>query len=146
MSEVELVKDLNARCMCAPHCNDPSSCDMCEKVSHCIHCDAADTIDRLVKEVERLNLSLAACGVGAMANTEASKQQRINKDHPYWCASVGDVYAAVDREMAHRTRAESAEAQVAALTKALEQIANFEPDERAWSVLIARKALEEASR
>lgn len=94
MSEVELVKRLQGLG---------------------IEREARETIERLVKEVERLNLSLAACGVGAMANTETSKQQRINKDNPYWCASVGDVYAAVDREMEHRTRAEAAEGKVAAL-------------------------------
>ena len=52
-------------------------------------------------EVETLRMRLAACGVGALANTpDSAKTQRIGKDSPYWCASVQDVYDAVDREMA----------------------------------------------
>lgn len=50
---------------------------------------------------------LVACGVGAMANTPNTiAEQRLPKDHIYWSASLGDVYAAVDREMVHRANEE----------------------------------------
>ncbi len=62
-----------------------------------------DFIETLNKEIETLNLKLAACGVAAMCNTEESvATQRINKDNPFWSASYGDVCGAVDREMAYR--------------------------------------------
>lgn len=52
-------------------------------------------------ELERMRL--AACGVAAMANTEKTLAERLQKDNPYYSASYGDVCAAVDREMSYRT-------------------------------------------
>jgi DNA repair exonuclease SbcCD ATPase subunit len=57
-------------------------------------------IERLRSELETDRMRLAACGVVAMANTpESSRKARIPRDSPYWSASLGDVEAAVDREM-----------------------------------------------
>lgn len=68
-----------------------------------------DLIGRLQSENEVERMRLVACGVGAMANTpESAKQQRVDVNSPYFCASVGDVYAAVDREMKLREELEVA--------------------------------------
>jgi hypothetical protein len=68
-----------------------------------------DLIGRLQSENEVERMRLVACGVGAMANTpESAKQQRVDVESPYFCASVGDVYAAVDREMKLREELEVA--------------------------------------
>jgi hypothetical protein len=56
-------------------------------------------------EVERMRL--VACGVVAMANTEASAAKtRLPKSHPYYSASLDDVERAVEREMDLRTKIE----------------------------------------
>ncbi|ATW58047.1 hypothetical protein CNR34_00114 [Pseudomonas phage nickie] len=75
-------------------------------------------IDKLSQELERKRMRLVACGVGAMANTrESAAQQRVKPDSPYYCASVGDVYSAVDREMKHREDLESALDRIADMVK-----------------------------
>lgn len=67
------------------------------------------TYRKLENELEQERMKLVACGVGAMSNTrESAKVQRIAKDSPYYCASLGDVYSAVDREMTHREDLEAA--------------------------------------
>ena len=48
------------------------------------------------QEVETLRMQLAACGVAAMQDTEASRADRITRDSPYWTASYGDVCRQVD--------------------------------------------------
>lgn len=59
-----------------------------------------ELIDKMADELEIERMRLVACGVGAMANTRSSAaQQRVKEDSPYFCASVGDVYRMVDREM-----------------------------------------------
>ena len=62
-------------------------------------------------EIEMLRLQLAACGVAAMQNTEASKSERITRDNTYWSASYGDVCRAVDAEIALRAENERLQAQ-----------------------------------
>lgn len=65
--------------------------------------ECLDALDSAEQEIERLQLQLAACGVAAMCNTQASKEeQHIERDNPYWSASYGDVCRAVDREMGLR--------------------------------------------
>lgn len=65
-----------------------------------VSCDQGAQIDRLMNELEIERMKLVACGIGAMANTrEAAHNQRVTKENPYYCASVGDVYDAVDREI-----------------------------------------------
>jgi hypothetical protein len=61
---------------------------------------------RLHAELETLRIQLAACGVGAMTNSLKSGPERLERDNPYWSASLMDVYSAVDREMALRTEVE----------------------------------------
>lgn len=56
-------------------------------------------------EAERERMRLAACGVAALQNTEASIAVRLEPGHEYYSASYGDVCRAVDREMAHRAEA-----------------------------------------
>lgn len=53
--------------------------------------------------LETLLIKLSGCSVGALSNTEKTiADQRITKDNPYWSASLGDTYNAVDREIANR--------------------------------------------
>lgn len=63
-------------------------------------------IETLKNELETERMRLAACGVAAMQNTEATRKERITKDNPYWSASYGDVCSAVDREMSLRSQLE----------------------------------------
>lgn len=59
-----------------------------------------DLIDKLTAELEVERMRLVACGVGAACNTrESAHNARVNENNPYYCASVQDVYNAVDREM-----------------------------------------------
>lgn len=75
----------------------------------------AAIIQKLGSELEVGRMRLVACGVAAMSNTrESADQQRVKKDSPYYCASVGDVHAAVDREMQLREDLERAQYQVRA--------------------------------
>lgn len=81
---------------------------------------AIDTIQRLEAEIETERLRLAGCGVVATANTlESAALTRISKDSLYYSASMGDVEAAVDREMALRDRVAELEAEVERLRKEL---------------------------
>lgn len=62
-------------------------------------------VESLKCENETLRMQLVACGVAAMSNTpESAAQQRVKPDSPYFCASVGDVHDAVDREMSLRAQ------------------------------------------
>jgi hypothetical protein len=58
-------------------------------------------------------VSLAACGVAAMQNTQETRRERIASTHSAWSASYGAVCRAVDREIAARERANRAEAALA---------------------------------
>lgn len=66
-------------------------------------------------ELESQWIMLAACSSAALGNTPESAATRIGRENPYWSATYGDVCAAVDREMAHRARADRAEADLAQL-------------------------------
>ena len=61
---------------------------------------------RLRAEAETERMRLAACGVAARANTEASRAERIDSTSPYYSASYADVCDAVDREIALRAEVE----------------------------------------
>lgn len=64
----------------------------------------------LVDELEVERMRLVACGVGARCNTrESAAKQRVSKESPYYCASVGYVHATVDREMELREKVETYE-------------------------------------
>ena len=80
---------------------------------------AAAALETLAGEVDTLQMKLAACGVGALSNTERTiKDNRIGPDSPYWSASLGDVYQIVDKEMearAERDRLKAALALFAAI-------------------------------
>lgn len=54
---------------------------------------------RLKEELETERMKLAACGVAALGNNQASKKQRIISSNPYYSASYQSVCAAVDREI-----------------------------------------------
>ena len=60
------------------------------------------TVERLTGDLETERLRLAGCGVAAIQNTVASREDRILPESPYWSASYGDVCKAVDREIALR--------------------------------------------
>lgn len=99
-------------------------------------------IDGMMGELEMERMRLVACGVGAMANTrESAAQQRVGKDNRYYCASVKDVYAAVDREMALREKVETYEE---ALRK-LSCLGNGERPGNSDGNVIALRALEKHS-
>lgn len=53
-------------------------------------------------EVEIHDMQMAAISVGAGANTRASLETRISRDNTYWTPALGDVYTAIDREIALR--------------------------------------------
>jgi len=56
--------------------------------------------DEALKEVERLRVQLAGCGVAALANTEKSQREQSAKRGDYvWCKSYEDVIDAVAREI-----------------------------------------------
>jgi hypothetical protein len=60
-------------------------------------------VKELEAELETERLRLAGVGVVAQANTQESAALcRVPKDSPYYSASMSDVEAAVDREMALR--------------------------------------------
>lgn len=67
-------------------------------------------IQSLQTELETERMKLVACGVAAMCNTrQSAAEQRVMKCSPYYCASVGDVHDAVDREMKLREDLEASE-------------------------------------
>lgn len=72
-----------------------------------LHRRAADEIARLTKELETERMRLTACGVVAMSNTPESAVRARTMHPDYWCASVGDVACAVDREMELRRKLEA---------------------------------------
>lgn len=101
-SYADLVKDLNARCMCAPHCAEPSECDMCEKESHCIHCDAADAIETLVKERDEARADYEAMKAHnkelfdklSAAEAEVARlREALTKIANHWANSYDHKYA-----------------------------------------------------
>jgi hypothetical protein len=59
-------------------------------------------VSALRDQLETERLKLAACTTAALGNTPETVAQRLDREHPYWSASYGDVCAAVDREMALR--------------------------------------------
>lgn len=75
----------------------------CKMGSYVGYADHASELAEAREQISTLTMQLAACGVGAMSNTEESKEKnRIAKDSPYYSASLQDVYNAVDREMSLR--------------------------------------------
>lgn len=73
-------------------------------------------------ELETERVRLAACGVVAMSNTpEAAAKNREMKEE-YRSASLDDVIAAVDREMALREKLEAAESLNKELIEALTEV------------------------
>lgn len=51
-------------------------------------------------ELEKARMQLVAIDVAVQCNTRASaSQQRLKKDSPWWCETIGSVHAAVDREI-----------------------------------------------
>jgi hypothetical protein len=77
--------------------------------------EAADAIEALQAENERLRVQLAGCGVAAMQNTESSKAQRVQKGSYGWSESYGDVCRAVDREIELRTERDALAAKLVPL-------------------------------
>ncbi|MFZ3043712.1 MAG: hypothetical protein WA058_01215 [Minisyncoccia bacterium] len=77
---------------------------------------------RLCDDIEHERLRLAACGVAAMSNTQETVSNRLTSDHSCYSASYSDVCGAVDREMALRSRAEKAEAQLCAAREAIRDL------------------------
>lgn len=67
---------------------------------------ANERAEGLAVKLETERMRLAGCGVAAMGNSPSTVARRIGRDNPYYSASYGDVCAAVDREIAHRERAE----------------------------------------
>lgn len=97
---------------------------------------------KAVADLETERMRLVACGVAAMANTrESAAQQRVKKDSPYFCASVGDVHNAVDREMALREKVETYEAAL----RELSCLGNGERPGNSNGNMIAIRALEKHS-
>ena len=63
-------------------------------------------------ELEKARMTLVAVSVAATCNTRKSaEQQRLNKESPWWHPAVGDVHAAVDREIDLRDRLQKANEQ-----------------------------------
>ena len=62
-------------------------------------------------ELERLRLQLAACSSVALANTRESAAAARQMHPDFYCATVMDVAAAVDREMAAREEVERLQAE-----------------------------------
>ena len=90
--------------------------------------DQDKDIDALRIELERERMRLAACGVFAMSNTrETVKVNRQVRDE-YRSASLDDVCAAVDREMALRERVAELEAQNHALKRQRDEAVNLYTD------------------
>ncbi|MCY2967033.1 MAG: hypothetical protein NT069_25925 [Planctomycetota bacterium] len=63
----------------------------------------------LKRQIEVLNMQLAACSTASKQNTRDSVSKRLAKHSPYWSVAYSDVCEAVDREMMNRERAQSAE-------------------------------------
>lgn len=74
------------------------------------------------EELETERMRLAGCSVAALGNTARTIAQRIPPGHPYWSASYGDVCAAVDREIAHRARADASASALTALQEENERL------------------------
>ncbi|UIS24673.1 hypothetical protein S21ZY_111 [Pseudomonas phage ZY21] len=97
---------------------------------------------KAVADLETERMRLVACGVAAMANTrESAAQQRVKKNSPYFCASVGDVHNAVDREMALREKVETYEQAL----RELSCLGNGERPGNSNGNMIAIRALEKHS-
>ena len=73
-------------------------------------------------ESELHGLQMAAISAAALGNTLTTATDRIRRDHPYWTPAYQDVCDAVDREMAHRARAERAEADRSAYNTLVDQL------------------------
>lgn len=54
---------------------------------------------KCAEELEKLRMQLAACGVAALQNTEATLLDRLPKENPYWSDSYQNVCNAVDTQM-----------------------------------------------
>jgi len=82
-------------------------CNYCyTRTDACSDCHAAELAAK-DKEIEKLRIQLAACGIAALCNTRKSiEEQGIDKDNPYYSASYADVCDAVNREIEHREEIE----------------------------------------
>lgn len=82
-------------------------CNYCyTRLDACSDCHAAE-LEAKDREIEKLRIQLAACGVAALSNTrKAIEEQGIDKDNPYYSASYSDVCDAVNREIEHREEIE----------------------------------------
>lgn len=82
---------------------------------------AKEEVEKLKKDQaewrEFHTMQLAAISTASFQNTEASKRDRIGKDHPYASTAYFDVCRAIDREMALR-------ASLADLSKVAEAMEN----------------------
>ena len=74
------------------------------------------------KEIERLRMQLAACGVVAMANTPESAAKVRDMHADYKSASCDDVARAVDREMALRAELATARNDALVLENAIDEL------------------------
>jgi len=85
--------------------NDP--CDVADGYSETDAKIEAEERAHKADELETLRMQLVACEVVALANTpKSAKFARIDRDNPYWSASLAAVEGAVDREMALRAEVE----------------------------------------
>lgn len=67
-------------------------------------------LEAAMADAEFERMRLAACGVGAMSNTEKTRAKRLPHGHMYSSGSYEDVCRLADAEMSARARAEKAEA------------------------------------
>lgn len=66
-------------------------------------------VGRLLVANEELQMKLTACSVVAFQNTPETVQDRLTRNHIYWSPAYGDICAAIDREIAARTKADTSE-------------------------------------
>jgi hypothetical protein len=94
-----------------------------------VFAETARSLERQLSEEKRAReeaeaIRLAAISTASLQNTRASAKERIGPDNPYYTTAYGDVCVAIDREIAERERAESAEQRVESLEAALRELVN----------------------
>lgn len=78
-------------------------------ITKVVNADYAEKLESQIEELKELHrMQLAACSTAALANTEKSKEFRIDKASPYWTPAYQDVCDSVDREINYRTALEEA--------------------------------------
>jgi hypothetical protein len=70
-----------------------------KSIEVCSADDVREIFAAMHSELSKLQIQLAACGVGAMKNTESSKADRLNTGCYGYSESYADVCRAVDREI-----------------------------------------------